>query len=267
MIKLIDTFSYRNRLRHTSPIWKCTFAAVLFIFAYLSHPIVQIAIMLWMCLWTVAYARTPIKHYLLLIGVPCLFFAASLPAIIIEVQPLGDVRAEPSETILFNLAHWVFSVAERDLFTAGELFARVVACLSCTAFITLTVPVTEWFQVLQKLRVPALVLELMLIMYRFLFLLLDTASRMYTAQLARGGHASFRRKLIDMSVLVVRLFDKTMQRYKGLSYGLTARGFTEDIRMAPYAAKPMPLRYQWEGRIGIGILLFIEAGIRWREMI
>ncbi|WP_248925936.1 cobalt ECF transporter T component CbiQ [Paenibacillus hamazuiensis] len=267
MIKIIDTLSYKNKLRNVSPLWKCTFAALLFILSYLSHPFVQFAIMSWMCIWTVIYARIPVKYYFVLIGVPCLFYAASLPAIILEIEPLGEALPMASKSILFVIAHWAVSVTETGIWKAGHLFARVAACLSCLTFVTLTIPTTELFQVLKKLRMPSLVLELMLIMYRFLFLLLDTASTMYKAQLTRGGHANFRSKLTDMSVLIVRLFDKTMHRYKGLSYGLTARGFTEEIQMAPYAAKPMPPRYNWEGRIGIVILVLIEIWFRWRETV
>ncbi|WP_240415112.1 cobalt ECF transporter T component CbiQ [Paenibacillus periandrae] len=266
MIKLIDTLSYKNRLRSVSPAWKCGFAAVLFIGAYLSHPVVQLCLAGWMLVWTVFYARIPFKSYLLLIGLPCLFYVASLPAIVIEIgtQSRDSVAAVSTNQVLFTFMNWTCYMTEAGLHQAGYLFARVVACLSCLTFVMLTTPMSELFQVMNKLRMPTLVLEIMLIMYRFLFLLSETAQHMYTAQKARGGQFGFRGRLNDTAILIVRLFGKTMQRYRALSHGLIARGFTDEIRMAPYAAKPVATRYWLESWIGVCLLLGLECWIRWR---
>ncbi|WP_127529376.1 cobalt ECF transporter T component CbiQ [Paenibacillus kobensis] len=265
MIKLIDSLSYKNRLRTVAPMWKFSFAAALFALSYLSHAYIQLVIMSWMFVWTVIYARIPVKSYIVLLAVPCLFYAASLPAIVLEIEPAYSAYAT-SDSVLFTASRWAVTVSDTNVIKAVHLFVRVTACMSCLMFITLTIPVTELLQVFKKLRMPALVLELMLIMYRFLFLLMDTASRMYAAQLARGGHSSFRSKLKDMSVLIVRLFDRTMHRYRGVSNGLIARGFTDDILMPPYTALPMPLRYKREGYIGIVILTVVEICTRWRGL-
>lgn len=265
MIKRIDSLSYKNKLRNVAPLWKFRFAAALFALSYLSHPSIQLAIMGWMFVWIVVYARIPVKQYVLLLTVPCLFYAASLPALVLEIEPWGS-GSLTSGFVLFTAFHWVITVSDSNILMAIHLFVRVAACLSCLTFVTLTLPITELFQVFKKLRMPALVLELMLIMYRFLFLLMDTASRMYAAQLARGGHSSFRSKIKDMAMLIVRLFDKTMQRYRGVSNGLIARGFTNDILMPPYAAMPMPARYRWEGYIGFLVLAVVEGWNRWGEL-
>ncbi|MWC30609.1 cobalt ECF transporter T component CbiQ [Paenibacillus sp. MMS18-CY102] len=263
MIKRIDSLSYNNKLRNVAPMWKFTFAAALFTLSYLSHPIIQLAIMGWMFVWVVVYARIPIKQYVLLLTLPCLFYAASLPALVLEIEPISSGSAA-SGKVLLTAFHWAVTLSDSNVWMAVQLFVRVAACLSCLTFVTLTLPISELFQVFKKLRMPALVLELMLIMYRFLFLLMDTASRMYAAQVARGGHSSFRSKIKDMAMLIVRLFDKTMQRYKGVSNGLVARGFTNEILMPPYHAMPMPARYKWEGYIGFVVLALIEAWNRWR---
>jgi cobalt/nickel transport system permease protein len=267
MIKLIDTLSYKNKLRSVSPLWKCGFAAGLFGLSYLSHPSVQLLICGWMFVWTVLYARIPLKFYLILMGTPCLFYATSLPAILIEIQAIDVTDTLPPSVIHFSFLHWTAYVTEAGMYKTGNLFIRVIACLSCLTFVMLTTPLSELFQVMKKLKMPSLVLDLMLIMYRFLFLLTDTAHDMYAAQKARGGQVGFRSRLNDTAILIVRLFDKTMQRYKALSHGLIARGFTEEIGMAPYQTSPMPLRYKWEGYIGVALLLLLGLLIRWRQWI
>lgn len=263
MIKLIDTLSYANRLRSVSPMWKCGFAAVLMVLSYLSHPMIQMMIVGWMFIWTTLYARVPVKVYSLLIGASCLFYAASLPAIVIEFTSNGSVL--PDGVILFTFAQWTAYVTEAGMYQAGSLLVRIMACLSCLTFVMLTTPMSDLFQVMKKCRVPSLVLELMLIMYRFLFVLSDTAQQMYTAQRARGGQTGFYRRLNDTAILIVRLFGKTMQRYKGLAQGLVVRGFTDEIQLAPVQAGLVPFRYRWESYIGMTLLLLFELWLRWEE--
>ncbi|WP_239615602.1 cobalt ECF transporter T component CbiQ [Cohnella mopanensis] len=245
MLKLIDSLSYGNALRSASPLWKCGFAAILFLLAYLTQPPVQLMIVVWMLIWITWHAKIPAKHALLLLGGSCLFFIASLPALIIEIKP------------------WTVFLSQRGIDSAGYLFCRMLACLSVMFFLILTTPFQQLLQVMTKLKIPSLVLELMLITYRFLFLFMDTAQEMYVAQKARGGHNGFRNKLRDMAILIVRLFIKSMHRYKGLSNGLISRGFTDEIRLAPYEAAPLAHRYRLEIGMGIIILLLTDSWLRW----
>ncbi len=149
MIKLIDTFSYTNRLRSVSPMWKSGFAAVLMVLSYLSHPVTQMMIVGWLFVWITLYARIPVKAYSLLIGASCLFYAASLPAIVIEFTSAGPVS--PDGMILFTFARWTSYVTEAGIYEAGSLLARIIACLSCLAFVMLTTPMSELFQVMKKM--------------------------------------------------------------------------------------------------------------------
>ncbi|MBB6694930.1 cobalt ECF transporter T component CbiQ [Cohnella xylanilytica] len=244
MIRLIDTLSHGNRLSSASPLWKCGFAAAMIVLAYASHPAVQAAIALWMAAWTVVYARVPARIYLAMLGSGCLFFVASLPALAVDFR------------------HGALALSESGLHTAARLFVRAACCLSAMLFLILTTPMLRLFQVLQKLRAPQLLLELMLVTYRFLFLLLDTARMMHTAQRARGGHGGFKSRIADTAALAARLFDRTMHRYRGLSHGLASRGFAGDIRLAPYEPAALPLRYRLEIALGGALLLGFEIMLR-----
>jgi cobalt/nickel transport system permease protein len=265
MIRLIDAYSHHNRLKPFSPIWKSGFAAVLFLISYLASPLIQAAAFIWISMWIVWHAGIPARFYLKLLGGPGLFFIASLPAIIIGFQKTAAGSAGPEGRTLFTASHWTAYVIRDWAWISGTLGLRIAACTACLFFLILTTPVPQLFQVAKRLRIPGLVLELMNIMYRFLFLLLDTSSDIYTSQQARGGYRGFRNKLADTAMLTGRLFAKTMQRYKGVSHGLMARGFTEEIRLAPYQAAGVPLRFALEGLAGIGILigatLWLKGGI------
>ncbi|MEB3102893.1 cobalt ECF transporter T component CbiQ [Ferviditalea candida] len=266
MIRQIDSFSYTNKLRPVSPLWKSGFAAVLFLLSYVSPPLVQTAIFGWISVWIVVYAKISFKFYLGLLGMSCLFYIASLPALLAEIQATPSAADSPGGTILLAAAHWIVYVRPSGAAFAGMLGLRIIAASSCLLFLILTTPFSQLLQILNKLRVPTLVLQLMLIMYRFLFLLSDTATNMYTAQRARGGHHGFRNKLADTAVMVSRLFVKTMLQYKNLSYGLASRGFIDEIRTAPYEAAPIPRRYYWESLIGVVLLAGLSIWLYGRKL-
>lgn len=266
MIRLIDNLSHTNHLRKLTPLWKCGFAAVLFTIACLSHELVQFMIVVWLLLWIVSYGGTPLKSYGLLLAASCLFFIASLPALLLEVMQTNNLTDHPAKLVLGSSFSWTVYIPESNLIRAWTLFTRITACMSCLMFVIVTTPVSELFQVMKKFGMPSLVLEIMQIMYRFLFLLTDTAEQIYAAQRARGGQIGFKRRIIDTAVLITRLFGKTMQRYTGLSYGLRARGFTDELLIAPLEPKPsMPRRYHWESAIGVIVCLIVEIWLRWRE--
>ncbi|WP_240491804.1 CbiQ family ECF transporter T component, partial [Acinetobacter baumannii] len=55
---------------------------------------------------------------------------------------------------------------------AGVLFMRSLASVSCLYFILLTVPFTELLAVLRRMKMPVLLTDLLLVMYRFVFVFL-----------------------------------------------------------------------------------------------
>ncbi|MEK8129533.1 cobalt ECF transporter T component CbiQ [Paenibacillus filicis] len=252
MIRRIDAYAYNNGLRAVSPLWKAGFAAVLFVLSYLAHPLVQAAVFVWMFVWIVGHARIPFRFYAALLAVALLFYAASLPALVLELDSTGGLY-----------------ISETGLIRAAGLLTRTAACFATLAFLILTTPVSGLFQVLDKLRMPRLVIELMLITYRFIFLFADTAQELYQAQQARGGQSGFRGRIRDTAVLVGRLFAKTVQRYRGLAHGLASRGFTGDIRLSPLTGTgpAIPRAYLWEAILVLAALLALEGWFIWRDML
>ncbi|KQN96122.1 cobalt ECF transporter T component CbiQ [Paenibacillus sp. Leaf72] len=267
MMKWIDTISYSNKLRDLPAIWKCGLAALLLLLAYIAHPLVQLVIFGWLALWTVGYAKVPAKLYAALLFSSCLLFILSLPALLIEFSnsssEAGSLAAAKAGWMLVSWKPLSLYVPEASLGLAGHIFTRILACLACMFFITLTTPFPDLLQVLKRLKMPQIVLELMIIMYRFIFLLLDTAGAMLVAQRARGGQHGFKGKLQGTAAIAVRLFVKTMHRYKGLSNGLMARGFTNEIRLAPSVKRTVRLRYWAEAGLGLTILLAAELWLRY----
>ncbi|MFC4101789.1 cobalt ECF transporter T component CbiQ [Paenibacillus xanthanilyticus] len=248
----IDSYSYGNRLRSLPATAKCGFAAALLLLAYLAGPAEQAAITVWLCSWTVRRAGIGARFYAAALGSVLGFYLLSLPALLVEVMP--ESAAMVPAAVGVDIGRWQLVLTEDGGKLALGLMLRILACSSCFLFLILTTPMADLFQVLRKLRVPLLVLEIMQIMYRFLFLLLQTAFELYTAQRARGGYRGAKRTIADTATLAARLFDRTMSRYEGWMRGLRARGFEDELRLAPGESGIVPARLRFEAGIGIAIL-------------
>ncbi|CAM4390165.1 cobalt ECF transporter T component CbiQ [Paenibacillus tarimensis] len=261
MIRQIDAVSHHNRLRPLPPALLCGFGALLGLGAYLSHPAVRLLILIWAAVWTIGYAGVPARLYMLMTGAACLFFAAGLPAIIVEIgSAAAEEKAEHFR--LFHIYGRSIYLTSSGIQTAWEAFTRMLACLASSYMVILTVPVPELLAALKKLRVPSVVLDLIMIMYRFIFILWLEAADMKTAQQARGGHNGLKGRLNDTAMLAVHLFTSSMRRYHMLHQGLTARGYDGHIPLPSLRMGAIPGRYKLEIIGGVAVLLLLEITIR-----
>ncbi|BAU27300.1 cobalt/nickel transport system permease protein [Aneurinibacillus soli] len=257
----LDAYAYGNHLRMLPPAYKTGFAMGILSIAFLSHVSVQLMIFGWMSIWIVRYAGIPSRLYIRLIGLAFVFVVLSLPALLVEVThdkyvPVTNVACG------FVVADWYLYISKNGLDQAGRLAARALAAISCLYFLMLTVPFNELLHVLRRLRIPEIILELMLVMYRFIFVLLDVAANIRVAQLSRGGHNGFRNTMQDMGRLFVQVFACAMEKQRKLAIGLAARGFDGTIRVYQVRDYKMSSRYSAEAIIGILVLIGMEWLIR-----
>jgi cobalt/nickel transport system permease protein len=123
------------------------------------------------------------------------------------------------------------SLAPGGLEAAARLVLRSLAALTCLLFLALTTPATDLIAGLRRLGLPAEIAELALLMYRFLFLLGETALAMDSAQAARLGHVGAKRRLRALGLLVANLLPRALDRARRLEVGLSARGWDGDLRV------------------------------------
>ncbi len=262
----LDTFSYQNRLRHLSPVHKLLFGIMLLVLAITGHALVQVIVFFWMGLWVVGYARIPLRHYLFFFLLPLAFFAAGLPVLLIDVDSQGrDTVLAAGHVVSWAIGTYRFTVSLAAVQQVLALFCRTLASLACFSFILFTIPFSEILQVMRKAGIPALVTDLLMIMYRFIFVLLETSAQLLLAQRSRGGHQGFRAGLRDMGLLATQLFVRSMHRYDMLHRGMAARGMGEHVQVQSARTYIRSPRYEWESAIGCLVLVGIELGMgEWR---
>ncbi|MEO0984015.1 MAG: cobalt ECF transporter T component CbiQ [Cyanobacteria bacterium J06639_14] len=256
----IDSLAHTNRLRCLPPTHKLGFAATLFILGYAAPPLAQAAIALWLSLWIVGYAQIPATIYARLLLLPISFWLMSVPALLLGFglgQNLGSFQADVWRGWAAGPVYIYLS--RQGWQQASAVLMRAIALTSCLYFILLTVPFVEILRVLRQLRCPSLMIELLALMYRFIFMLATTATELATAQRSRGGYLTWRRRLRSLSIIVSQLMVRTLENYRELSLGLQSRGFTGELRVWHHHRHQPSWRYGIEAIAGCMVLTLITV--------
>ena len=87
-----------------------------------------------------------------------------------------------------------------------HVFCRTLGGMSALLFIALTTPMTDLFEVMHRCRVPAVLVELSMIVYRTIFILLDQLVRVYHAQVMRLGYSTRRESIRSLATLCGAVF-------------------------------------------------------------
>lgn len=256
----IDTLAYSSRLRQLPPEHKLLFAITLLLITYAAQVPVQLAIAGWISIWTVIYAGIPTSVYLRLLSITTAFWLTSLPALIIsgtDLPHLSSVQADVWQG--FTWGNYYLYLSQQGMQQAGELGARAIASTACIYFVILTIPFTEIISVLRRIGCPALLTELMMMMYRFIFVLLKTARELWIAQQSRGGYRTRKLWMKSLGLLIGQLLRRTLENYRQVSLTLNSRGFTGDFRVCHSRQYQPSRRYSFEALFGCTLLVMLTG--------
>ena len=230
-MEIIDRYAYTNRLRAVDPAYKLALAVLTLVLCLaLDSVAVGCLAILWMAGAAVLLARIPGRVF---VGV-LLAEGAFLVLTTIGVALSVTVK-DPAGLALWawRVGPWWLSSSPERLHLAARLVARALGCASAMNFLSLTTPLVDLIDVARRAHVPSLVIDMMTVIYRFIFVLLDSLERMRTAQESRLGYANFRCGVSSAALLATRLFIETYQRSQRLQTALTSRGYVNELRVLP----------------------------------
>jgi cobalt/nickel transport system permease protein len=223
----IDELAYISKLKKVNPMEKFIFATITMIICISLNDIINsIIIMLLMSFITVFKGKLPFKIYVKLMSLPLVFLIMSVITIAINIAP-------SSKELIFSFSIFDISMGctYDSILIATRLFLKSMASVSCLYFLTLTTPVFEVLSVLRKLKVPKLFIELMGLIYRFIFVLLDTANMIYISQNSRLGYSTMRNGYNSLGKLISSLFISSYKRSQDIYTAMESRCYDGDINL------------------------------------
>jgi cobalt/nickel transport system permease protein len=116
---------------------------------------------------------------------------------------------------------------------AGSLVGHAVAGSAAVLLLATTTPMADLLPALRRLRVPAAVVEVAGVVYRLLFVLLQSLNTIREAQTARMGYSSVRRSYRSSGVLAAAVLTRSWDRARRMQEGLAGRGLETGLRVLP----------------------------------
>jgi cobalt/nickel transport system permease protein len=223
----VDQFVYTNKMREIHPGEKFAFAMItLGICFMVKKPLIHLIIMGIMSGFLIFKAQIPWKVVIKMMLIPLSFLLIGVItiAVVVNNSPVGMLAS-------LKLGHLYLGATEASLTQAFTIMMRALSAVTCLYFLALTVPMIELIYVLQKLKVPAICVELMMLMYRFIFVFVETAFSIYTAQSSRWGYCNFKRSVHSFGVLFGNLYQKVFFKTKALYECLLSRGYESELRV------------------------------------
>lgn len=254
-MRTIDHYAYGNALRRVDPAQKGGLTAIaIMLCLLLDRPAVGWLTLGWMFVLTSLWAQVPSRVFVRTLLAEGLFLFLSVIGVAISVSlehPAGDRAA-------WHLGGLWISTDTNAISLAYYLFTRALGCAAALNFLILTTPLTDLIELMRRVRVPETLIELMTLIYRAIFVLLDSMQRMAIAQAARLGYSSPGRALRSTALLGSQLFLDAYRRSWRMQTALKSRGLEGGIRV-------LPLDYVYDRRawwVGVALgMSLVLAGI------
>ena len=223
----IDKLAYTSKLKNVNPMEKFIFSmATITMSITLNNIKVSIIILLVMSFMTVIKGKLSLENYIALMSLPLTFLIIGVITIAINVT-------STNKGLIFGFS--IFNIklgcTYESISIAARLFFKSLASVSCLYFLTLTTPIFEVLSVLRKLKVPKLFVELMGLIYRFIFVLLDTVNMIYISQNSRLGYSTFRISLNSLGGLISSLFLSSYKRSQDIYTAMESRCYDDEINL------------------------------------
>lgn len=224
---LIDKLAYSSPLAKKSPSAKILYGVATLTVCLLFNSIfVSISVFIIMWISTVSIARVRAKKYITLLLLPFSFLLIGTVTIIIGQHEIG------TNTLLgVVIGSYEYGITASSLFAGIQLIMRAMSSISCMYFISLSTPMLDILAVLRKIKIPALLLTLMELIYRYIFVILEEADKIRTSQQARMGYNGFRHSIRSAGELLGTLFFRSIDRCDRVYSALQSRGYEGEFQI------------------------------------
>lgn len=213
---IIDDYAYKNKLYKVNPNKKFIIGMLLLILSLINpFNYISLLIIALMSFVIVVIAKIELKDYLHFIKIPLTFLIISIIMILLNFS-------HNKEIFLYSIkiGNLYVGVTNESLNSAMHLFFRALSCLTCIYFIMLTTPFYQLIFVFIKLHLPDVVLEISMLMYRFIFIFMEEVSDIRKSQELRFGYINLKNGYNSFGLLVSMLFKRMMIRYDEMSIAL-----------------------------------------------
>jgi cobalt/nickel transport system permease protein len=205
----------------------------------------------------VAVAHAPCPDWTALARLCAVVLCLAASAAALARLPFAGLLARAALVLPFSLAFALAAWWSGEFEHAAVLAAKSYLSACLTLLLAATTTLESLTGGLARLRLPAFLLEVVQLLYRYLFLTLAEVQRMRLAAAARGGQRSF----LLASGTVAVLFARSYGRAEGVHRAMLARGYQGAPRAGRLTRFKAPDLALTLAALGGAALIYLAGGL------
>ncbi|MBU3146250.1 cobalt ECF transporter T component CbiQ [Clostridium sp. CF012] len=220
----IDFYAYSSKIRHWNATFKVSLSVLILILCIaLENPYVSVVVIIAMAYLTIVRGELPVNEYLSILAIPIVFILLGTFTIAIDFskQPMGQYN-------LYLGFCYVFT-SQAKLKEVVFLILKVFAAISALQMMTLSTPSSEIIYVLRKAHVPKLIVELMNLIYRYIFILMDVYAKMKNSAESRLGYCDFKTSCYTFGSIASNMLVISLKKANTYYDAMEARCYDGDL--------------------------------------
>ncbi|MDD1728037.1 MAG: cobalt ECF transporter T component CbiQ [Methanospirillum sp.] len=255
----LDHIAQQSTFRHIHPGTKLFLALGSLIICLVSpSPVVPVVSGIVLSLILIIPGRLSPLHYAKILLGPAVFLIMSI-IVLLFMHGGGDVIWQ-FPVFWINCSITTGAVRESIL-----VLCRVFGCSVSLFFIVLTTPMTDLFNGMKQAHIPIELIDLMMIVYRFIFIFYSQTVEIWQAQVMRLGYRRPKEAIRSFSMLCGMLFISSWSAGEDLIHAMDCRCYngvfpvldqTEPVQMSSF----IPVLVYLTGLCGILVLATQPVG-------
>lgn len=220
----IDFYAYTSKIRHWNATFKISFSVLILILCIaLENPYVSVVVIIAMAYLTVVKGGLPLNEYLSILAIPMVFILLGTFTIAIDFskQPMGQYN--------LNLGFCYVFTSQAKFVEVVFLILKVFAAISALQMMTLSTPSSEIIYVLRTAHVPKLIVELMNLIYRYIFILMDVYTKMKNSAESRLGYCDFKTSCYTFGSIASNMLVISLKKANTYYDAMEARCYEGDL--------------------------------------
>ena len=216
---LIDQFAYTNSLRHIKAGYKFIFCLAMLVLAIgLDNIYVNLGIFILIIFLELAFAKFKARNVLSFIKVPIIFIFLGTVFLILGFS------TENNFVYYVKIFGVYFGVIKGQEMLFLNVFMRSLAATSSVIFLSVTTPMVDIIKVFKSLHLPNIFIELFMLIYRFIFIIIEEAQTNINCLEIKFGFintkTSFKSIKIFVENMVLGIFKRNEEMINALNIKL-----------------------------------------------
>ena len=224
-VNSIDYYAYTSKLRELNAGFKVGFSSLALVLCIAAdHIIVSLFVITTMAILTVIIGKLSFEKYCLLLTIPLIFLIMGSIAIAVD---FGKI---PIGKWYVDFHYFFLYITKKNLVKAASVTCKALGAVSAMYMMTISTPVSEIIVVLRKIHVPKLIIELMNMIYRFIFIMIEVQHKMHNSAESRLGYVDFKTAINSFGSTEGNLLIVSMQKANVYYDALESRGYDGELR-------------------------------------